>query len=59
MNLIGKDEIDIEDIKETVWHSENTHCDYLFAPKRPKSALSIPSNLYAKTIFVRVHGLHI
>lgn len=50
MNLIGKDEIDIEDIKETVWHSENTHCDYLFAPKRPKSALSIPSNLYAKTI---------
>ena len=40
----------VETIPAGVWHSDKTGCDYIFAPKRPRSAKEIPASFYAQLI---------
>ena len=40
----------VETIPDGVWHSDKTGCDYIFAPKRPRSAKEIPASFYAQLI---------
>lgn len=43
-------EITPETIQKGIWHNEVSGVDYVFAPKRPRTAQAIPYTFYAKLI---------
>ena len=40
----------IENIKSGIWHNSKIDCDFVFAAKRPRNAIEISPNFYAKLI---------
>lgn len=50
IDILGNGGPTEENIKDAVWSSDKTLCDYLFAPKRPRSAKEIPHSFYAELI---------